>query len=212
MCFTPLWLNTLTLSFSHSFTASATFSPSRRPTSDLSTPTALPTMKGGRGVRRNEQRERGVVGGGRWEKARGRKRGRRDWFIGAEERDQGRMRGRGRMVEWSRKCVRERERRREEGQGCNWWGTWPTPPSLQWSGSVPLTMPASPPSLPPSLRSCLCLSLQFTHSVLLFCFCYLSSTRHPSIHLFTDCCLLPVGSLTLSQSCCPSSKYCWFKP
>lgn len=55
---TPLWLNTLTLSFSHSLVASASFSPSRLTTSDLSTPTALPTMKGGRGVARDEEEGR----------------------------------------------------------------------------------------------------------------------------------------------------------
>lgn len=63
---TPLWLNTLALSFSHSLVASASFSPSRLPTSDLSTPTALPTMKRGRGVARDKEegrwRERGMVG------------------------------------------------------------------------------------------------------------------------------------------------------
>lgn len=124
------------------------------------------------------KRERGIVGGGRWEKARGKKRGRKDWFIGAEERDQGRMRGRGRMVEWSRNCVCERERKgREEGQGCNWWKTWPTPPSLQWSESMPLPTPASPPSI----HSCLHLSLQFSHSMLLYCFSYFSYAFQPSI-------------------------------
>lgn len=68
-----LWLNTLILSFLHSFIASAWFPHSRLPTPDLSTPTALPTMKGGRRVRRNGERgssagegERGVrkLGGG----------------------------------------------------------------------------------------------------------------------------------------------------
>lgn len=52
---TLLWLNTLTLSFLHSLVASASFSPSCLPTSDLSTPTALPTMKGGRGVERGTE-------------------------------------------------------------------------------------------------------------------------------------------------------------
>lgn len=47
---------------------------SRLPTSDLSTPTALPTMKGGRGVGRNDEREkhsgRGTVGGSEGEEER----------------------------------------------------------------------------------------------------------------------------------------------
>lgn len=140
--------------------------------------------RSGEGWRGGPIERGGMVGGGRWERARGREGGRkggRDWFIGAEERDQGRIRGRGRMVEWSRKCVWERERKREEGQGCNWWETWPTPPSSQWSGSVLLPTPASPSSI----HSCLHPSLQFSHSVLLRCFCCFSYAFHPSILLFT---------------------------
>lgn len=155
-----LWLNTLILSFLHSFIASAWFPHSRLPTPDLSTPTALPTMKGGRRVRRNGERGSSAGEGERCAKAWGRNGGRRDWFIGGEERDQGRTSGWDRWLNGA-ESVWERERRRDEGQGCNWWETWPTPPSLHWSGSMPLSTPASPPSI----HSCLHLSLHFSHSV-----------------------------------------------
>lgn len=92
-CSSTLWLNALILSFLHSFIASAWFPHSRLPTPDLSTPTALPTMKGGRRVRRNGERGSSTGEGGRWAKAWGRTGGRRDWFIGGEERDQGRTSG-----------------------------------------------------------------------------------------------------------------------
>lgn len=63
-CSSTLWLSTLILSFLLSFIASASFSHSRLPTPDLSTPTALPTMKGGRRVRRNGEREKAGQGEG----------------------------------------------------------------------------------------------------------------------------------------------------
>lgn len=78
-------------------------------------------------------------------------------------------------------CERERERRRDEGQGCNWWETWPTPPSLHWSGSMPLSMPASPPSI----HSCLHRSLHFSHSVLFHWFWCVSYSFYPFAPLFT---------------------------
>lgn len=108
---------------------------------------------------RREGKQRGG-GGERCAKAWGRNGGRRDWFIGGEERDQGRTSGWDRWLNGA-ESVWERERRRDEGQGCNWWETWPTPPSLHWSGSMPLSTLASPPSI----HSCLHLSLHFSHSV-----------------------------------------------
>lgn len=132
---TPLWLNTL--SFSHSLVASATLSPSRLPTSDLSTPTAPMKRK------QRERKSRGVEGRGVGESLE--EGGRRDWFIGAEERDQGRMRGRGRVVEWSRKCVKEKgEERRVKVVIDGRPGLRPLP----YSGQGACFCRPSPPSIP----------------------------------------------------------------
>lgn len=55
------------------------------------------------------------------------------------------------------------------------------------------------PALPPSIYSCLHLSLQFSHSVLLCCFCCFSYAFHPSMLFFTICALHPVGTMTPKQ-------------
>lgn len=110
--------------------------------------------RGGRGWRRNRERVRELEGGGR-----------RDWFIGAEERDQGRVRGTGSVVEWSRKCVKRERRVKVVIDGRP--GLRPLPHSGQGACCC-RRLPALSPSIP----------VFVSHSLLLCCFCYFFSSIH----------------------------------
>lgn len=137
------------------------------------------------------------MGGGRWQKAKGRE-------VGREKRLIYRSRGEGpgedkRQGEdgWMKQKVCEREKGEErrvkvviDGRP----GLRPLPYSGQGA-----CLCRRLPALPPSIYSCLHLSLQFSHSVLLCCFCCFFYAFHPSMLLFTVCSLHPVGTMTPKQ-------------